>query len=120
MIKGQKKLHKKFKGSHVKIRIAKVIYDALQTMIYYLRHGTTPTLLSHFNSEIDRMLKQAWDEQKAIGWDQILKGRLSGKWEKAQEIYYHHNVITRASKLYTKRTWTIKTIQSLYDFTLGI
>ena len=66
------------------------------------------------------MLQQAWDEQKAIGRDQILKVRLSEKWERAQEMYYYHNAITQESKLYSKQSWTIKTIQSLYEYVLGL
>jgi len=63
---------------------------------------------------------EAWEEQREIGWDQILKGQLSSKWGKAQELYYYQNAITRDSKLHSKQRWMTKTITSLLDFTLGL
>ena len=93
-----------FKADHDKIRTAKVIYDTIMSIISSLRHGTkTPKIITYFDSGIDRMVNEAWEEQRAIGWDQILKGRLSSKWGKAQEIYYHQNAITRDSKLHSKK-----------------
>ena len=46
-----------------------------------------PVLVMYFDSEIEQLLTQVWVEQRQIGWDQILKGRISSKWGDAQAVY---------------------------------
>lgn len=33
--------------------------------------------MANFESDLDKMVQKAWAEERVIGWDQILKGRLS-------------------------------------------
>ena len=101
---GYTKHHTIFKAAHDNIRTAKVIYDAIMSIFSSLRHGTNaPTIITHFDSGIDRLVNEAWEEQRAIGWDQILKGQLSSKWGESQELYYYQNAITREYKLHSKQ-----------------
>ena len=65
-------------------------------------------------------MREAWEEQRAIGWDQILKGRISSKWGKAQGMFYMSNPTTRQEKYLTPEVWTRKTIAALLRFTLGL
>ena len=37
-------------------------------------------IVNRFDFDLDRMLKGAWKERRAIGWDQLLKGQLSERW----------------------------------------
>ena len=69
---------------------------------------------------MDTMVKNAWKEQTLIGWDQILKGRISSKWGIAQAIFYGNNEETRAEKDFNLGVWNVKTIGSLLSFTLGL
>ena len=79
-----------FKAAHGKIRTVKVIYDAIMSILSFLFHGTkTPKLITRFDSRIDWMVIEAWEEQQSSGWYQIFRGKLSSKWGKYQEIYYH-------------------------------
>ena len=36
-----------------------------------------------------------------IGWGQVLKGRISTKWGRAQEIFYENNLDTQDVKHFT-------------------
>ena len=66
------------------------------------------------------MLVKAWGEQQSIGWDQILKGRLSNSWGKAPIMFYMDNPDTRECKHFSAQVWMVKTIGSLLDLTLGL
>ena len=110
-----------FIAVHKKLRMATVLYTALQSIFDYLRiWGEESTLALHYDSAFDRTLTMAWKEQRAIGWDQLLKGRLSSGWGKAQDIYYRENPDTSTKKHFTAQVWMVKTIGSLLDFTLGL
>ena len=63
-----------------------------------------PILVTHFDSEIEQILTHAWAEQRQIGWDQFLKGRISSKWGEAQAVYYQKNIITRDDLVYSNST----------------
>ena len=65
-------------------------------------------------------MEEAWREQKLIGWDQVLKGCLSSKWRKVQGMFYWNNVETKGEKHFTTDMWKVKTIGSLFYFTLGL
>ena len=98
-----------------------MIYNPLQSILNYLRGGgEAPTLVQHYDSSFDRTLILAWEEQRAIGWDQILKGRLSSGWGRAQNIYYRDNPETCTKKHCSMQVWMVKPIGSLLDFTMGL
>jgi hypothetical protein len=110
-----------FHKAHMKLKTAGIIYDAFVIILGYLRKGgSKPMLSSRFNSQIDILVREAWDEQELIGWDQILYGRISSKWGKAQGIYYDSNPDTRSKKYYTREVWVHKTIGSFLFHTLGL
>lgn len=60
--------------------------------VYYTRYAqdqtypNIPKIALYFNSDIDRMVRDAWTEQEAVEWNQILKGRLSTRWGKYQAL----------------------------------
>ena len=100
---------------------AKIIYDVFIRILRSLRSGsTTPTMAFHFKSDIDRVVRDIWSEQEAIGWDQILKGILSTIRGKAQALCYDKIPNIRDSKLYSEKEWMFKTVGSLIDFALRL
>ena len=105
---------------HAKLHTAKVVYDVLISILNALRIGGHPKLVSHFNSSLERAVKEAWQEQKEIGWDQICKGHISSKWDRVQAIYYGHNILLHDSMLYSEAIWMTKTVRFLLDFNLGL
>ena len=110
-----------FSKDHKRLRTVKIIYDTFLRIMRLLQNGVTPPdLISNFDYEMDRMIMAAWREYKAIGWDQILKGRLSKKWRIAQWMYYHANPDTRECKYFNDEVWIAGTIMSFVDSTLGL
>ena len=98
-----------------------MLYIALQSIFDFLRGGgEEPKLALYYDSAFDRTLTKAWREQKAIGWDQLLKGRLSSGWGKAQDIYYRENPHTNTKKHFSAQVWMVKTIGSFLDYTMGL
>ena len=75
--------------------------------------GGEPVWRQLFDSPIDIVVREAWEEQRAIGWDQILKGRISSKWGQAYGMFYMSNPTTRKEKYLSKEVWTSKTIAEL-------
>ena len=99
-----KKSHQKytqiFHHTHAKLKTAKLIYDALESIIGAMQTGDkTPTLLLHYDPPIDRAVRVAWESQRAVGWENILKGRISKLWGNAQALYYKNNILLHESKL---------------------
>ena len=93
---GYIKRRREFKHTHGKLRTAKVIYEGfMHNFIPLRRGGTPPSNVTHFDSKIDKLVQRAWEEQKAIGWDQMLKGRISKYWGLAQGLYYRNNPDTK-------------------------
>ena len=61
-----------------------------------LRCGDSPpSRVTHFESELDDNVQMAWKDQRKIGWDQILKGRLSKQWGEAQGMFYKNSLETK-------------------------
>ena len=99
---GNKLIQRKFKESQIRLKTATVICDAFSAILGSLRRRTgQPQLASYFESEMGTMVQDAWKEQEAIGWDNILKGRLNKKWGYAQAKYYQLNPHTSDSKHFT-------------------
>jgi hypothetical protein len=109
-----------FKRKHAGLHTAKPIYDIMLNILKFIRTDETPILVNHFESDMDRTIKEAWEEQKKIGWEQVLKGRLSSKWGVAQALYYSSNVLLNESFKYTGDIWMEKTVGSFIDMTLGM
>ena len=77
-----------FQQTHGKVKTAKVIYDAFMRICISLRLGDAPpSSVTHFDSAIDRMVQQALDAQRAIGWDQILKGGNSKHYQSSIDLF---------------------------------
>ena len=118
---GQRVCLGKFHKVHKKLKMAGIIYNSLLSILLYFKDGgEPPRFLQQYESSMDTMVEKAWKEQKLIGWDQILKGRISSKWGIVQAIFYGNNEETRAEKHFTLDVWNAKTIGSLLSFTLGL
>ena len=121
MRKSQQQRLDEFKKVQKGLKTAGVIYHSLLRILQYLREGgDPPSFVNYFESPMDNLVKEAWAEQRLIGWDQILKGRLSSKWGKAQGMFYGINHHTRHEKHFTEQVWVAKVIASLLRFTLGL
>ena len=124
-VPSMKKAHQKhkeiFHHTHAKLKTAKVIYDALESIIGAIqKNDKTPTLLLHYDSPIDRAVRAAWKSQRTIGWENILKGRISKLWGKVQALYYENNILLHDSKQYLESGWMSETVGSFIDLTLGL
>ena len=74
---------------HRRLKSDKVIYEGLlRIMCIIWCEEALPSNIIHFDSVLDEIMHLAWAEQRAIGWDQILKDRLSKNWGKAQGMFY--------------------------------
>ena len=121
MEEGKKLIQRKFKESQLRLKTATVICDAFSAILGYLRRRTgQPQLTSYFETELGTMVRDAWKEQEAIGWENILKGRLSKKWGYVQAKYYQLNPHTSDSKKYSGESWMRKTVKALLQYTLGM
>ena len=86
-----------------------------------LRCGDSPpSCVTHFESELDKRVQMAWKEQREIGWDQILKGRLSRHWGEAQGMFYNNSPKTRGNLGFSGKLWAAATVTSLLDFSLNL
>ena len=73
-----------------------------------------------FDSPIDKVVKDAKKDYIEIGWDQILKGRISFKLGKAQGMFYWNNPDTRKKKHLSTEVWVGEIIAGLLGFILGL
>ena len=106
---------------HKKLKIAGVIYDSFLRITSFLRsEGDPPVCISKFDSPMYKMVMEAWDEQQFIGWDKILKFRISSKWGRAYGMIYGNNPHTRHEKNFTSEVWVSKTIRGFLRFSLGL
>ena len=75
------KRREEFKQAHTQIRTTKVIHEAFVCIFSLLLRGDTPPFdITYFASNIEKIVQKAWTNQRAIGWDQVLKGRISKYW----------------------------------------
>ena len=107
-------------SSMKKSKTAGIIYRMLTIIIEACCVNMEPTELEYKRDAIGTLIHQAWDEQKQIGWFNLLKGRLSKKWGEAQEKFYRQHPDTRTSKHHTGLGWTIKMIQIITTMSLAM
>jgi hypothetical protein len=62
-------------------------------------------------------LHRAFNSQKAIGWDQFLRGRLAKDWKHAIKTYYHER---KPGNSYTPDQWMRTTIAALWKFSMTL
>ena len=93
---GHIKRREEFRQVHKKLRTAKVIYEGFMRILSALRCGDSPpSKVTHFESELDDKVQMAWKEQRKIGWNQILKEKLSKQWGEAMGMFYKNSPETR-------------------------
>ena len=112
-------MYRKIKESQTRLKTVKIISDAFGKIMGYLQRGQgQPRFVQQFDTDMDRMIQKAWNEQDNIGWENMLKGSLSKKWGQAQAEYYELNPHTRDSKKYSGESWTRIIIKAFLDYTL--
>lgn len=109
-----------FKKTHGKLHTALPIYNSFKSIISLIKLGTEPIQPLFETDSLGIMTKKAWQEQRKIGWSNLIKGRMSKQWGKAQQIYYSQHPTLSQKKLYNKNYWTSKTIQSFINFSLQL
>ena len=118
---GYMKRREEFKIGNEKLRTAKVIYEGFVRIFSSLQcSNTPPSKVIYFESDLDELLQRDWVEQREIGWDQILKGRLSRSWGIAQVIFYKKCPETRGQMRFSSKIRAAATVRSLLDFSLNL
>ena len=115
------KRREEFRRVHGKLKTEKVIYERFMRIFISLRMGDAPpSPATHYDSALDMMVQRAWDEQRDIGWDQILKGRISKYWGMAQAMFYSNSPHIRGKQCFSGTLWAVKTVRSLLNFSLDL
>ena len=65
------------------------------------------------DDEMGRQLERAWSQQQLIGWDNMVKGRLSVHWATIQESYYRSHPDIRHMQTFTGFGWATGVIKAL-------
>ena len=85
-----------------------------------VRNEQPPAQPNILDDLMGNILRQAWEEQERIGQQNILQGRLSKKWGRAQQLFYSANPLTNRKKHFTGDNWMTKTIESMIQLTLSL
>ena len=56
-----------FNQVHVKLHTVQAVYHALTNILTTVREGANPILVLHFDSDINKAIRVAWNEQKETG-----------------------------------------------------
>jgi hypothetical protein len=59
------------------------------------------------------MVKEAFDEQTALGWGQALRGHLSMKWRTAMVLYYQEAGENQQEAVPLGEKWMVNTVKAL-------
>ena len=70
------------------LQTAGVIAQQVKLVIFSLRDGKTPPPFCGTPDTFGNIIQQAWKEQEAIGWIDMLTGKLSRQWGIGQEYFY--------------------------------
>ena len=100
------------------LHTAGVIAHQVKLVIFSLRDGKSPPPFCGTQDILGNIIQQAWKEQEAIGWIDMLKGRFSWQWGKGQEYFYRNHPDTADKQTKTGLTWTIHMIHVLTDMLL--
>ena len=101
-------------------KTASPIASALRHILTCTMNESTPLYKSLHPSPIQDLVNQAWMEQQEICWGQLLKGRLSSKWGKAQDIYYRDNPDTKNCKYYNATLLAAKVVGKFIEMSLDL
>ena len=88
-----------FREAHKKLCTTKAIFDLSRKLTAPAR-DIIPGIEEPIpiTSSVYVVAREVWEEQWKIDLDQVLKGRLSKKWDRAQVIYYSDNPLTQHRK----------------------
>jgi hypothetical protein len=82
-----KMVRKTIEKTNTNIQAQEIIL--LQGLTEAILHGTDKLDTSTITFKPQGILKQALQDQNAIGWTNFYKGRISKKWEQVQKTHYH-------------------------------
>lgn len=94
------------------------IVRIFQEVISILQARRDPVPPVWKKNEIGRLGKEAWEDQRRIGWMNMLKGRLSWKQEEIQELFYRGYPDYQHQKMHTGIGWKIRMIKELTSMLL--
>ena len=109
-----------FNSLHKKLWTAAIILQAFTSILTAISSDSDPIEPAFICDKMGRYVIKAWRDQRKIGWSNILKGRISLNWSKAQQIYYSSNPETRHKKYMNQTTWAKRTVLSLLELALGV
>jgi hypothetical protein len=96
--------------------LTRVLIDAIKQ---WLQHGTVNAAQWNFPADAHhQILRDAINEQSEIGWDQMLRGRLSRKWRQAQAQWHDEYVDSDDSSQFNSKWWGRKLIAHIVHYTL--
>lgn len=87
------------------VRTLPLIMHTLWKILKALVAGEGTVRCALLSTAVGHLLQCELDEQVEIGWSQVLKGRFSGYWRKAQEQFYVES--HQGSETLTGRRWLI-------------
>ena len=102
----------------VRLKTAGVLTGIFKRVIGAMRAGMSPAPFLPKDDKLGRLIGQAWKEQQTIGWDNMVKGRLSSKWALVQEAYYRSNPDTKTKKTFSGIGWATGMIKALMSMLL--
>jgi hypothetical protein len=100
---------------HTPTIMATLLTDSMEHWIHRRRIAIPEWPLPH--EPIMQDLTRAFNEQRNIGWDQFLRGRLAKSWADAIHTYYQ---LKRPGTAFTPDQWMRKTITALWTFSLTL
>ena len=100
------------------LRITRTISAAFYNILDGLMLGSTPIRPEFPDDKIGAIVQQAWDDQEAVGWVNVAKGRLCKRWGVAQELFYQMHPDLRHKRWCTSAQWMKRMVGALLDMSL--
>ena len=106
-------------------KVTKTATPILRTLNYIINcifheKEPFPRQLPPTPTPFDTSLHKAWYEQKAIGWRQLFRGRMSSQWALTQGIYYADHPDLAEQNKYSATRWSRVVIQNLLESSLDL
>ena len=97
-----------------------IISNAFREVLGALRDGREPREPRWRDDAEGQLGKEAWGEQRRIGWSNLAKGRLSKKWGRIQQRYYSAHPDYCHKKCCTGTVWAVRMIKELTNMLLNM
>ena len=94
--------------------MAAAFYSILEGLMTY----ADPVAPNFPATPIGDLTGQAWEEQQALGWINVAKGRLCKSWGKAQGQFYSMHPDLQGKRWCSATLWTQPMIKALVNMSL--